>query len=298
VSCLRPTFHLITTASQESADHGCLDRMLQSVVKSEEAHVYCVARGWASKTHHEVASKYGPALTLIDAAATLSLSEARNLALRQLAGLSLHPGSVVAFPDDDCWYLEDTLDRVAAALRDRPDAAAVSGCYGPDRDQVNRSRFPYDARDLDQRSAVRGATSVTLFIRSECVLSVGGFNPMLGRGTPLEAGEDIDYVLRMIEAGFVLAYRPEIVVGHPHEGKAGLSYAGSFLVVMLAHLKRSPQLSPLLLRGLLGSARVLLLGALGDSRRRSEASLRLHDLAHVRPTTIRGVTRAKVQIDA
>lgn len=280
--------YLIITASDESATDGTLDRFLVSAMAALPARVICVARGWRPETASEIETRYGlTRLTLIEAEANLPLSQARNIALRQLAKLAPEQGSVVAFPDDDCWYLPNTLASVEAAFSERPDAAAVVGCYGPGPGLVNRDRFPLKIEDLTARKAATRVSSVTLFVRAEHVIAARGFNTALGAGSELIAGEDVDYVLGLIEQGLAVHYRPDIVIGHPYKESAGASYAGPFLLVLASHLPRSPALMLLLLRG-----------AVSSVKHRVEGRSRVHALQFLRPRLIRHVMRSRPQIES
>jgi GT2 family glycosyltransferase len=236
-----------------------------------------------------VHGRHGSArLTLLESEAVLPLSQARNLALRWLVRQNPAPGSVVAFPDDDCWYVAETLARVDLAFADRPDAGAVTGCYGPSEGEIDRERFPAGPGDLRASTAVRRVSSVTMFVRAECALRIGGFNPILGAGTPVMGGEDTDYVLRLIEAGCVMIYRPDVVVGHAYSCRGAKSYAGAFVLVLASHSVRSPGLLPVLVRGLFGSMRM---------RHGVDGLRRFQSLKYLSPTGIRAVIRARPAID-
>lgn len=282
-------FYLLTTASHESASNGTLDRFLASALVHSSAHVICVARGWSSRTVAQVMARHGSSrLTLIESPRCLSLSEARNRALRAVVSLEVHPSAIVAFPDDDCWYFPDTLYRVACAFIEQRGVAAIAGVYGPDPSEIDRSRFPGGSRILDRRSAVQRVSSVTLFLRLEAVLKIGGFNPMLGAGTKLQGGEDTDYVLRLLESGLGLAYRPDVIVGHAYTPSTSKSYAASYVVVLASHLKRSPALFPKIVRGLLGSLR---------RRARLDGSPILHAFHQLRPARIRAVAAERSHLE-
>jgi hypothetical protein len=62
----------------------------------------------------------------------------------------------------------------------------------------------------------RTAITVTIFLRQALVERVGFFDEMLslGSGTPWGSGDETDYVLRALAAGFTLGYDPSIVVYH------------------------------------------------------------------------------------
>jgi GT2 family glycosyltransferase len=126
------------------------------------------------------------------------LSRARNAALPHLTA------DAVAFPDDDCVYPPDLLERVAARL------APLDGLTG---------REPWwttGAAVLTRDNLWNRAISFTIFLKREVVERVGPFDERLG--LPSSSGEEIDYLIRALDAGARIEYDPTIVVEHPRKG--------------------------------------------------------------------------------
>ncbi len=129
------------------------------------------------------------------------LSRARNAALPDLTA------DVVAFPDDDCVYPDDLLERVAARLGD------LDGVTG---------REPWwtaDAAVLTRDNLWNRAISFTVFLRRHVVERVGAFDERLG--LPSSSGEEIDYLIRAVDAGMRIEYDPSLVVEHPRKHVEG-----------------------------------------------------------------------------
>ena len=147
------------------------------------------------------------------------LSRARNVGLGHITG------DVVAFPDDDCWYPPELLERVAAFLDDHPKLDGVTGREETSRGQIGTHRFDKRSGLLTRSNVWRRASSNTLFLRRSVVEEVGGFDETLGvgSGTLWGAGEDIDYPLRAVKTGFKIAYKPDICVVHPVGGRSLLA---------------------------------------------------------------------------
>jgi glycosyltransferase involved in cell wall biosynthesis len=125
------------------------------------------------------------------------LSRARNAALGRLQG------DAVAFPDDDCVYPPDLLERVAQRL------AALDGVTG---------REPWwttGAASLTRDNLWNRAISFTIFLRRPVVDQVGAFDERLG--LPSSSGEEIDYLVRALDAGARIEYDPTLVVEHPRK---------------------------------------------------------------------------------
>jgi glycosyltransferase involved in cell wall biosynthesis len=125
------------------------------------------------------------------------LSHARNVALPQLEA------DAVAFPDDDCIYPPDLLERVAVRLGD------LDGVTG---------REPWWTKDtavLTRDNLWNRAISFTIFLRRAVVEHVGQFDERLG--LPSSSGEEIDYLIRALDAGARIEYDPSLVVEHPRK---------------------------------------------------------------------------------
>lgn len=136
-----------------------------------------------------------------------SASAARNLGLRHAQG------RIVAFPDDDCYYTADTLERVMALFHQHPNADVVLGQWCPPGGE-----FPAGTPcPLTPRSAFHKGETYVQFFRRAMTLAVGEFDTRFGPGhTPFPGGgEDTDYLLRALQAGAVAMRDPGIHVHHP-----------------------------------------------------------------------------------
>lgn len=142
-------------------------------------------------------------------APSLGLSRARNLALPHLRA------EIVGFPDDDCVYPLDLLERVASAL----EGGTATGVVGRTADPAGRParrRFATIAGRVDRESVWRCGNSASMFLRRDLVHRVGTFDESLGlgSGTAQEQGEEIDYLIRALDGGAQIVYDPDLVVFH------------------------------------------------------------------------------------
>jgi glycosyltransferase involved in cell wall biosynthesis len=126
------------------------------------------------------------------------LSRARNTALPHLSG------GVVAFPDDDCTYPADLLERVAARLTADPGVDGLTG---------REPSWTIGAALLTRDNLWNRAISFTIFLRRQVVERVAAFDEKLG--LPGSSGEEIDYLIRALDAGARIEYDPSLVVQHP-----------------------------------------------------------------------------------
>ena len=125
------------------------------------------------------------------------LARARNAALPRLEA------DVVAFPDDDCVYPADLLERVARRV------AALDGVTGRADDSP---RWKEDAATLTRDNLWNRAISFTIFLRRSIVERVGAFDERLG--LPASSGEETEYLIRALDAGARIEYDPTLVVQH------------------------------------------------------------------------------------
>jgi GT2 family glycosyltransferase len=161
------------------------------------------------------------------------LSRARNAAIDRLAA------DVVAFPDDDCAYPDDLLERVARGLAGHPDLDGVTG-RAVSRDGRSSASWKTDPAFLTRENLWNRAISFTIFLRREIVSRVGRFDEELGlgSGTPWHSGEEIDYLLRALAAGARVEYDPLLVVTHEpgtDDGAMGLRDGASIGYLLRKH---------------------------------------------------------------
>jgi GT2 family glycosyltransferase len=137
------------------------------------------------------------------------LSRGRNAALDRLHA------DVVAFPDDDCTYPDDLLERVGRAFAERHELDGLTGRAMAEDGSSSASWEP-DGAVLTRDNLWNRAISFTIFLRRELVARVGPFDEQLGlgAGTPWHSGEEIDYLIRALAAGARIEYDPSLVVRH------------------------------------------------------------------------------------
>ena len=124
----------------------------------------------------------------------------RGLSLGRNVGLELASAPLVAFPDDDCWYGRDTLAQAIHYLTVHQGIAAVSGIQVTADGRGSMLRWPQAPTWITQHNFFRTAISSSLFLRTELVREVGGFDETLGAGSQegYLSGEESDLVLKFL----------------------------------------------------------------------------------------------------
>ncbi len=144
----------------------------------------------------------------------------RGVSLARNALLPHAAGEIIAFPDDDCFYAPDTVEQVLEAFRRYPHLGGLLGKWSePEATKAARENI-HDTPPLPavtRFSAFRQAGTLVQFYRREAVDAAGGFDPVLGPGTglPYGCGEDTDYLLRVLKAGYAVSRTAAVRVYHP-----------------------------------------------------------------------------------
>lgn len=137
------------------------------------------------------------------------LSRARNAALSDIEA------GIVGFPDDDCKYPAALLAEAAERFAADPE---LDGLVGRTVDAAGRTpgRSKHDGALLTEDNLWNRGSSAAMFLRSEVVRRVGGFDERLGVGSghPSGSAEEIDYLIRAVRSGARIAYDPSLLVLH------------------------------------------------------------------------------------
>jgi glycosyltransferase involved in cell wall biosynthesis len=154
-------------------------------------------------------------LDLVHLRADRGLSRARNAALPSLAA------DVVAFPDDDCVYPPDVLERVARRLAADPALDGITG-RATGADGSSSPSWKPDGALLTRDNLWNRAISFTIFLRASLLARVGRFDEQLGlgAGTAWSSGEEIDLLIRALALGARIEYDPALTVEHEEKTQA------------------------------------------------------------------------------
>jgi glycosyltransferase involved in cell wall biosynthesis len=134
-------------------------------------------------------------------------------------GIDQTTGELIAFCDDDCRVSEDWVDRILHIFTTDPAAAVIcGGVTAPEelRRQGFVAVFEPQVREWVDRlppSSEWGLTA-NLAVRRAVLSDVGKFDPFLGVGSPLPAGEEPDFLIRVLRRGYKIVNAREVEVEH------------------------------------------------------------------------------------
>lgn len=146
-------------------------------------------------------------------------------------GLAAARAAIVAFTDDDARPEPAWLSSLARGFAS-PEVAAVTGLVLPaELATPAQLAFEDEYGGMSKGFALRlhaqqsrrpvyrpewVGVGCNMAFRRSVLLAAGGFDPALDVGTATGGGGDLDAFQRLLEAGAVIAYRPDAVVRHLH----------------------------------------------------------------------------------
>lgn len=142
------------------------------------------------------------------------LSHARN------RGIAETSSSIIAFTDDDCLVERQWASTIVREFSTDQSLAVLGGRVEPGdpNGQAVGTRTCSDRKQITSFQELFGHMIGCNMAFSRKVFEViGGFDPLLGKGTSLGSAEDLDLLYRALKGQFTIVYVPEAVVVHAHE---------------------------------------------------------------------------------
>ena len=149
----------------------------------------------------------------------VGLSAARNLAI------TASSSPILAFTDDDCLVSPNWVAQIADAFIADAELGVLFGRVLPDQG-LNADQLPVAVQPSRQEQTLVGLPNllrINLFtfgsgnsmaLRRSKIPIVGRFDEGFGAGSPLNGGEDIDYLYRALVAGLKVTYNPLVLSYH------------------------------------------------------------------------------------
>jgi len=141
-------------------------------------------------------------------------SDKPGLSLNRNIGIEMATGQIIGFPDDDCIYEDDTLEKVITFFNENQDYRLYS-CKTMDTNKIDYFKKMYDGTcEITSTNIMDTLTSITFFINFKND-EYTRFDEKLGVGGEFGSGEEIDYVLDLINKGYKGRYFGENIIYHP-----------------------------------------------------------------------------------
>jgi glycosyltransferase involved in cell wall biosynthesis len=138
----------------------------------------------------------------------------RGISIGRNTGLEHITGDIIAFPDDDCEYETDTLEKVIVFLNENQDYGFYT-CNTKEKYGSN-SVLKTQKKDCNIRigNFLSAAVSITIFVRSEAFTGFL-FDEQLGVGAAFGSGEESDLLLYLIKNKKKGRYHAAHFIYHP-----------------------------------------------------------------------------------
>ncbi len=142
--------------------------------------------------------------------------EERGLSRGRNRGFEVSSGEICTYPDDDCTYPPDLLENVAQIFDDDPELDAFSARSQNEEGTGSETRFDRNGGPITKWNVFRRQIEFAVFYRRRAFDDLR-FDPSMGvgAGTPFGSDEGLDLLLRLVEQGARVDYRPDLIVYHP-----------------------------------------------------------------------------------
>jgi glycosyltransferase involved in cell wall biosynthesis len=138
-------------------------------------------------------------------------SQKKGLSYNRNLGMAEVRGQIIAFPDDDCCYYPDTLEKVLEVFENNSNTSLVLGRIFDRTIGMNIIReWSSKSKAISKSNFFTHYTSITLFTKTRM-----SFDERLGAGTYFGSYEDADYTYSVILREGSAVYDPSIEVWHP-----------------------------------------------------------------------------------
>ena len=188
-------------------------------------------------------------------------------------------GDILFWPDDDCWYPPELLERAVSSFDRRPDLSGLIGTLFDKEGGAHSRWVPHRNKRATLFDAFILGAEPAIILRRPVFELLGGFDEQIGTGaqSPWGAGEGTDLCVRAINKGAHFEVNPTLVIYHaapviisndPQQRQKGKYYARG----MGAVLKKNHLNTAFSIRYLLTYIRALL----WNSIRLQRAEARFH----------------------
>lgn len=153
----------------------------------------------------------------------------RNCSNARNVGLFAATGDIVGFPDDDCLYQPDTMERVARHFEQDPTLTLLAGnCISESGELIN-GRWTTHSCEINDKTVWTTVIGFAIWMLTTPAREVGGFDTAIGPGTPWGSSEEPDLALRLLRRGYRGHYDIGLGIYHPDKRLTPSAIARAFL---------------------------------------------------------------------
>ena len=157
-------------------------------------------------------------------------SNKKGISFNRNIGLGNTSGNIIAFPDDDCEYDSNTLEKVVIFFNTNENYDFYT-CNTKEKNSDNTVlQMPKKNKEINKSNFLNLGISITIFIRSESITNFL-FDEQLGVGAPFGSGEESDLLLYLIKNKTKGRYHAGDFIYHPGKSETLLriySYSMGF----------------------------------------------------------------------
>lgn len=180
-----------------------------------------------------ILASYKDAFPILHLRSERGLNRAKNLGLAHVSG------DIIGFPDDNCQYPSDHLEKVVGFFTRHPEADGLTGraedkC-GRNSTSLRNGPVPTEPSAIDKINVWTRCCAYNIFLRTSSGHGVR-FDEKLGpgAGTVWGASDDMDYLLQLLSRGASLYYDPDLVAIHPSP-KEEMEYDSNLMYKAYSH---------------------------------------------------------------
>ncbi|MFC5667124.1 glycosyltransferase [Kitasatospora misakiensis] len=203
-----------------------------------------------------------------------------GLARAHNRGLAAAHGEVIAFVDDDTLIDPNWISSIVEVFRADDRVGCVTGLILPAELETPAQAALHAHAGFDKGFATRSwslrqpppdhlfpftagafGSGANMAFRTDVLRAFGGFDPLIGTGSPARGGDDLLAFFQVIVNGHTLVYQPEAIVWHRHHRteeallRQAYGYGVGLGAYLVAAAVREPHMLPELLRRLPGGLR-------------------------------------------
>lgn len=136
-----------------------------------------------------------------------------GISVNRNKGLFYRTGDIIGFPDDDCTYAADTLEKVVNYLKDKP--RHIYSCITLEKGKNYGTGVMLETNGKITKGNVEHTVkSITFFVNIK-EDDIYLFDRKLGVGSIFGSGEETDYVLNLLHKGYKGEYFANDIIYHP-----------------------------------------------------------------------------------